>query len=295
MANSVPQTAQVKRSEAKFAPASTGSRSSRRSKGRSCTTSSTRRPRSSRRQPAEYFGVQNGVWFVSNSLAGPWLVATKVPAGDLFDPGELTAALRDLRQDLRRDPGSGHRRLHAGLHGRVREQRVRGLRHWLLLPALDRLYWYGPPYTYGFGVNIAYTPWAGWHVGFGYGWSWGVATVAVGWGWGAYPWWGGYGWGGYYPYAYRPGYGAVWGPRGGTRVGTRLLGRHHRQHVSPMGLDDRGDATSRRLQRMDRQPVGDAGGPGVQLAHRRRRRGTARRGRQRVLRQLRDGERAARP
>ena len=79
-------------------------------------------------------------------------------------------------------------------------------------------YWYGPPYTYGFGVSIAYTPWAGWHVGYGFGWSWGATTVAVGWGWGAYPWWGGYGWGCYYPWAYRPGYGAVWGPRGGAAV-----------------------------------------------------------------------------
>ena len=39
---------------------------------------------SARSSPSEarlrYFGVQNGVWFVSNSLDGPWLVATTVPA-----------------------------------------------------------------------------------------------------------------------------------------------------------------------------------------------------------------------
>ena len=109
---------------------------------------------------------------------------------------------------------------------------MRRVWHWLLLPAWIGSYWYGPPYTYGFGGNIAYTPWAGWHMGFGFGWSWGAATISVGWGWGAYPWWGGYGWGGYYPWAYGPGGGVMWGPRGGYGAwGPGYWGGINRQHV----------------------------------------------------------------
>ena len=37
--------------------------------------------------PVEYFGVQNGVWFVSNNLRGPWLVATTVPSEIYSIPG----------------------------------------------------------------------------------------------------------------------------------------------------------------------------------------------------------------
>ena len=118
---------------------------------------------------------------------------------------------------------------------------MRCLRDWLLLPALDRRYWNGPPYTYGFGVGLAYTPWAGWHVGFGFGWTWG-ATVAVGWGWGAYPWWGGYGLGRLLPVGLLRA--AAW--RGGReadgRMGARLLGWHDREHVPPLGLHDGRDA-----------------------------------------------------
>src|SRR6478735_10221336 len=29
---------------------------------------------------SSYYAVQNGVWFVANSAAGPWAVATEVPA-----------------------------------------------------------------------------------------------------------------------------------------------------------------------------------------------------------------------
>ena len=216
VANSVPQTAQVKRSEAKFVPAFDGAPKLAPIEETNLQyVANTASPIIALGSPSEYFGVQNGVWFVANSLSGPWLVATTVPSEIVCDPCELTAALRDLRENLRLEPGSGRRRLHPGLYGRVREQRVWVYGTGYVYPPWIGTYWYGPPYTYGFGVSMAFTPWGGWHMGFGYGWTWGAATVAIGWGWGPYPWWGGYGWGGYYPYVYRPGYGAVWGPRGG--------------------------------------------------------------------------------
>ena len=59
--------------------------------------------------------------------------------------------------------------------------------------------WFGPPVTYGCGSSITYTPWEGWTVSFGFGWSWGYPMYPMGWGWGPYPWWGPVGWGYYYP------------------------------------------------------------------------------------------------
>lgn len=216
VANSVPQTAQVKRSAAKFAPAFDGEPQLAPIE----TTKlqyvvNTSAPIIVLGSPAEYFGVENGVWFVSNSLTGPWLVATTVPADIYSIPASSPLHYVTYVKIYDASPESvivGYTPGYTGAYvsgGCV----VYGTGYYYT-PWIGS-YWYGPPYTYGFGVSIAYTPWGGWHMGFGYGWSWGGATIAIGWGWGAYPWWGGYGWGGYYPYAYRPGYGAAWGPRGG--------------------------------------------------------------------------------
>jgi hypothetical protein len=79
----IPQTAQVKRSGAIFAPSVDGAPALEPIAG------TTLRYVANASQPIvaftgsagtiEYFGVQNAVWFVSGSLDGPWLVATKVP------------------------------------------------------------------------------------------------------------------------------------------------------------------------------------------------------------------------
>ena len=217
VANSVPQTAQVKRSEAKFAPAFDGDpKLAPIDETTLQYVVNASAPIVALGSPAEYFGVQNGVWFVSNSLGGPWLVATTVPAEIYSIPASSPLHYVTYVKIYDATPESvivGYTPGYTGAY--VSSGCVVYGTGYYYTPWIGS-YWYGPPYTYGFGVGMAYTPWGGWHMGFGYGWSWGGATVAIGWGWGAYPWWGGYyGWGGYYPYAYRPGYGAAWGPRGG--------------------------------------------------------------------------------
>ena len=76
---------------------------------------------------------------------------------------------------------------------------------------------------------------------------------------------------------------ALWG--GG--LGPRRLGGHHRQRLSPLGGHHRGDPPLRGLQRLDREPVGGLGGDVLQLPHRDGGRRPAGRGRQRLLRGLR--------
>ena len=213
VANSIPQTAQVKRSDAKFAPVYDGEPQLAPIDG---TAMQYVRNASN---PVilvenEYFGVKDAVWFVSNSLKGPWLVATTVPPAIYSIPASSPLHYVTYVRIYDSTPDTvivGYTPGYTGAYvssGTV----VYGTGYYY--PPWIGTYWYGPPVTYGFGGAVCYTPWAGWHVGFGFGWAWGVSTVAVGWGWGPYPWWGGYGWGGYYPYAYYGG-GVAWGPRGG--------------------------------------------------------------------------------
>ncbi len=71
------------------------------------------------------------------------------------------------------------------------------------------VYDYPPPPTFGYAVAIRYTPWTGWTVGYGFGWSYGAVTVGIGWGCG--PVWG--------PYYYPPYRGAVVAPYGAAAAG----------------------------------------------------------------------------
>jgi hypothetical protein len=162
--------------------------------------------------PHSFYAVENGVWFVSGSVKGPWVIATSVPAviysippssplhyvtyvkvyDSTFDT--VVVGYTPGYQGSCIDPVTG-----VVVYGTG----------YAYTPWIGSV-WYGPPVTYGFGVSIRYTPYTGWSFGFGFGWSWGAATLSIGWGWGAYPWWGPYGWG----YAWGPHlYGApyAWG------------------------------------------------------------------------------------
>ncbi|MBB6095186.1 hypothetical protein HNQ60_004076 [Povalibacter uvarum] len=176
--------------------------------------------------PNSYYAVENGVWFESRSLQGPWTVATSVPAEIYKIPPSSPlhyvtyVKVYDVVDDT----------VYVGYTPGYQGQCIDPVTHvvvygtgYYYTPWIGT-YWYGPPVTYGFGVALRYTPWTGWTVGFGFGWAWGAATVAVGWGWGAYPWWGPYGWGwGWgppmYPIYPAPYWGAAVGPRGAAAWG----------------------------------------------------------------------------
>lgn len=168
----------------------------------------------------DFYAVENGVWFTSDSLKGPWEVATSVPA-EVYtippsSPLHFVTYVRVYRA-TDREVEVGYTQGYKGVyvtHGSGLVV-VYGTGY-PYVPWVGSV-WFGPPVTYGWGVALTYTPWTGWVTGFGFGWCWGTATVTVGWGWGPYPWWGPIGWGYYYPYPYyHPPYywGAAWGPGG---------------------------------------------------------------------------------
>ena len=170
--------------------------------------------------PSAYYLCQNGVWFVGASTAGPWKVATSVPAVIYSIPPSSPVYNVTYVKIYDATPTVVYVGYTPGYQGAVLYNGVVVYGTGYYYAPWIGTVWYGPPVTYGFGVAIAYSPWTGWAYGFGYGcaWGWGHVTVAVGWGWGGWGWgcaWGGWygGWhGGYYGAAWGPHGAAVWGP-----------------------------------------------------------------------------------
>jgi hypothetical protein len=169
-----------------------------------------------------WYAVENGVWFVSGAVKGPWLIASSVPAVIYSIPYSSPLHYVTYVKVYGSTPDTVVVGYTPGYQGTcidpVTNVVVYGTGY-AYTPWVGTA-WYGPPVTYGFGVSIRYTPFTGWTFGFGFGLSWGGATVAVGWGWGAHPWWGPYGWGyswgpRLYPAPYAWG-GAAYGVRGGA-------------------------------------------------------------------------------
>jgi hypothetical protein len=171
-----------------------------------------------------YYAVENGVWFKSASLKGPWTVADAVPATIYDIPPSAPLHFVTYVQiygSTRETVDVGYT---PGYYGTVTTTGS----GYVVVYGTGYAYtpwvgtaWYGYPVTYGFGSSVVYTPWDGWAVSFGFGWSWGYPMYPAGWGWGPYPWWGPVGWGYYYPYPYyAPIYGGLaWGPGGAVAWG----------------------------------------------------------------------------
>jgi hypothetical protein len=160
-----------------------------------------------------YYSVQNGVWFVAPSVKGPWSVADSVPAAIYSIPTSSPLHYVTYVKVYQTTPEVVYVGYTPGYYGTVVAPYgtvVYGTGYYYT-PWIGT-YWYPPPVTYGWGVGMAWTPWTGW--GFTFGFGWGAAYAWGGWGWGPMPYWGPAAWGwGYGGYGYYGG--AAYGPRGG--------------------------------------------------------------------------------
>jgi hypothetical protein len=153
-----------------------------------------------------WYACQNGVWFASSSINGPWYVADTIPAVIYSIPTSSPVHYVTYVRVYSATPQYVYVGYTPGYYGTVVVASgvvVYGTGYYYT-PWVGTV-WYGPPVTYGCGAAITYTPWAGWAVGFGMGWA-----AASYWYHPPAPWWGPYhGW------AYNP-YGGVtaWGPGG---------------------------------------------------------------------------------
>jgi hypothetical protein len=172
----------------------------------------------------QFYAVENGAWFRSSSVKGPWIVADSVPAPIYEIPPNAPLHYVTYVKIYGSTAETVDVGYTPGYYGTVVTQGS----GYVVMYGTGYAYnpwvgttWFGPPVTYGFGSSMTYTPWDGWAVSFGFGWSWGYPMYPAGWGWGPYPWWGPVGWGYYYPYPYyAPIYGGVaWGPGGAVAWG----------------------------------------------------------------------------
>jgi hypothetical protein len=220
IANAIPQVAEVKVAEAKIDPPRLdGEPKLAPIEGTSLQYVTNTATPILQVAPGSFYAVQDGVWFVAPSVAGPWTVATSVPAAIYSIPPSSPLHYVTYVKIYDTTPTTVSVGYTPGYYGAYVSHGTVVYGTGYVYPPYVGTVWYGPPMTYGAGVAMTYTPWTGWTYGFGFGWSWG--SVTVGWGWGAYPWWGPVGWGYYYPYPYyRPPYwgGAAWGPWGGGAV-----------------------------------------------------------------------------
>lgn len=150
-----------------------------------------------------YYSVDNGVWFQAPSPSGPWTVSTERPEEvDRIPPNSPLYNIKyvyvyDVTPQyvyMGYTPGY----LNTFIYGPTV---VYGTGFYY--DPWYNGYYYPRPWTWGF--NMCYNPWAGWSMGYGYGFGW--FHYGIGFGHPGY--WGGWGGGGWWgPHIYQPPY--VW-------------------------------------------------------------------------------------
>jgi len=186
IANSVPQTATVQRSEAKLAVAYDGQPEFKPIESTKLRYAANTATPVIRLNDNAYYAVENGVWFASASPTGPWEVASVVPGEIYTIPPSSPLYYVTYVHVYGSTPEVIYTGYQPGYLGTcVSEDAVVVYGTGYVYPPWVGAVWYGPPVTYGFGVSFGFA--AGFAFGFDAGY------------WGG-PWWGPYrgwpGWGG---------------------------------------------------------------------------------------------------
>ncbi len=221
IANEIPQMATIDRATAQFSPVIDGAPEVRPIPDTALSYVFNSPSPIIRVAPDEWYAVDNGVWFTASSAPGPWAVATAVPAVIYSIPAASSVHYVTYVRMYDVTPQYVVVGYTPGYYGTVVTAGgvvVYGTGY-SYAPYIGATVWYPPPVTYGYAAAIAWTPWTGWAVGFGFGLAFGAAvnwSSGCCWGYCPAPYWGAM------PYArYHGGaaYGwhgaaAVWGPGG---------------------------------------------------------------------------------
>ncbi len=257
IANHIPQTADVNRKEAKLNPPRfDGPPVFKPVEGTDLECVVNTATPIVRLDAKTFFAVENGIWFMAQSIDGPWAVADTVPAAIYAIPPSSPLHFITYVKVYSANAETVTVGYTPGYYGSCVTQGsgyvVAYGTGYSYSPWVGSV-WYGPPMTYGFGCSMCYSPWSGWTYGYGFGWHWGMPMAPVGWGWGMYPWWGPVGWGYYYPYPYyHPPYGwyggVAWGVRGAAAWGpggwAATTGNVYHRYGNTAGVTRRSGATT---------------------------------------------------
>ncbi len=207
IANSIPQTASITRSEAKLTVQYDGEATFVPIQGTSMSYAKNTSAPVIRVSDNNYYCVEAGVWFKAPTPQGPWRVADSVPT-EIYDiPPSSPLYYVTYVKVYGSTPDVVYVGYTPGYYGTVVSSSTTTVVYgtgWYYPPYMTPTVWYGWPYTYGVGAGFTYTSDSGWSFGFGYGYAY------YPW---YYPWWGPMG---YYGYGWYPYYG--WGAWGGAAV-----------------------------------------------------------------------------
>jgi hypothetical protein len=207
IANSIPQTASITRSEAELDVKYDGEAVFVPIQGTSMSYAQNTSSPVIKVSDNNYYGVEAGVWFKASTPHGPWRVADSVPDEIYTIPPSSPIYYVTYVKIYGSTPDVVYVGYTPGYYGTVVSSSSTTVVYgtgWHYASYVGPTIWYGWPYTYGVGAGFTYTSDSGWSFGFGYGYSY------YPW---YYPWWGPMG---YYGYGWYPYYG--WGAWGGAAV-----------------------------------------------------------------------------
>ena len=206
IANSIPQTATITRSEAKLTVQYDGEATFVPIQGTAMSYANNTSAAVIKVSDDDYYCVEAGVWFKGPSPQGPWLVADAVPIQIYNIPPSSPLYNVTYVKVYNSTPDVVHVGYTPGYYGTVVSASTMTVVYgtgWHYPPYVSPIAWYGWPYTYGVGAGFTYSEDTGWSFGFGYGYGF------YPW----YPWWGPVG---YYGCCWYPYYG--WGAWGGAAI-----------------------------------------------------------------------------
>jgi hypothetical protein len=220
LAQSIPQTATVDRSEAKVEVTYDGNPEFKKIEG-SEVSYAANTDKTVLRIKDKYYCVDDAIWFVSDNATGPWAVSDVRP--DEVDDIPPSSEVHNVKYVYVYDstpevvyvgyyPGYTYSYVYGGVV-------VYGTGYWY--HPWYRTVYYPRPVTWGFGVH--WNPWTGWGFSFGFSYGW------VGWRFHPHRgWWGPRGYRHGYRHGYRRGYrhGYRRGARAGYRAGQRSASRN---------------------------------------------------------------------
>jgi hypothetical protein len=207
IANSIPQTATITRSEAKLTVQYDGEATFVPVEGTTMTYAKNTSAAVIKVSDNNYYCVEAGVWFKAPTPQGPWRVADAVPAEIYTIPPSSPIYYVTYVKVYSSTPDVVYVGYTPGYYGTVVSASTNTVVYgtgWYYAPYIGPTVWYGWPYTYGVGASFNWSNATGWSFGFGYGYAY------YPW---YYPWWGPMG---YYGYGWYPYYG--WGAWGGAAV-----------------------------------------------------------------------------
>ena len=207
IANAIPQTASITRSEAKLTVQYDGEATFIPIQGTTMSYAKNTSAPVIKVSDSNYYCVEAGVWFKGPTPQGPWRVADTVPPEIYTIPPSSPLYYVTYVKVYGATPEVVYVGYTPGYYGTVVSASTTTVVYgtgWYYPPYISSTVWYGWPYTYGVGAGFTYSTASGWSFGFGYGYGY------YPW---YYPWWGPMG---YYGYGWYPYYG--WGAWGGAAV-----------------------------------------------------------------------------